>query len=360
MHGIEKLVIAILLTTAMQMVVPCHAAEEPSDKFSDYYLIKKCPSVARRYVIGDKNGAQEQAKELLPKLEQRYRERHNANTKPKRYDFGSELEMVQAVIRDDQKSVEHFMDNGYRAGNIEFEGFKYGLKEALAVHERALALIAADPLTGKSSSQYMLQGRAVAAMMYATGQIHQAKVLASELLSLIPQLKAEAAKKTTEPIGAYTYETEETVLTGITKDAKTVVSEYLKEEPYTDDSIGARLEEGYGKIYLYKRLKMDFDHLPYAYNYLGWAQALAGNYDESERAYKTALRLAKERYDHEYPEIPLRIQAEYAAMLKVAGKAEQAAKMSADLTPARLAEVNAKARHEQTPHIQAVPPGWGP
>ena len=50
---------------------------------------------------------------------------------------------------------------------------------------------------------------------------------------------------------------------------------------------------------MYKRLEKDVrleNRLAYAYKDLGWFQAIAGNYDESARAYETALQLAQGRY----------------------------------------------------------------
>jgi len=352
MNRIEISIIIGLFTWAMSLpTVWSYSDAESNSESSDSELINKCPFVAILYVCGDKISSQQFANKVLPSIEKKFEERRTATTAIRAYDFAGELDMLRAVIRDDNKFVQNYMDNKYFAPDIELEGFKFGLNEQLRIYERSLALIAAEPLYGPSSRAYLTQGDNVAAMLYVAGQKDRAKSLAKELLPLLERLQLE--EKTSIYSAWYKYKPEEEVmLKGILSDDKDAVAKYMVGQTYIKDSLGARLEEAYGRIYLYKRLYKDLaleDRLPYAYKNLGWVQAIAGNYDESERAYKTALQLAQNRYSRNYPEILRGVRSEYAAMLKLAGKADEAAKLAKGLTPfnSSLAPTSG-------------PPSWGP
>ncbi len=348
------MVVLIFLSSVMAGPA-CSAVENVSDKtLCDIELEKKCPNIALLYVCGDKISAQRLANETLPSVEKKYKELHATTNANKIYDYASELDMLKAVIGDDGKSVEKYMNKDFHLSDVFFQGIKFGLNEQLQVYERSLSLIAAEPLNGPSSYAYLIQGEPVAAMLYESGQIDRAKPLARELLLL----QSAESKKNTSRCGhslfKLNYERQEAMLNGILNNDNEAVAKYMVRQACIEDSIGARLEEAYGRIYLYKKLHKDLpleNRLAYAYKYLGWVQAVAGNYDESERAYHTALELAQEKYGRDYPEIPLEVRSEYSGMLRVAGKTAEADKMAEGLTRNYLNKVAAKAHPEQSSQI---------
>ena len=257
----------------------------------------------------------------------------------------------------DDKTGQNYSRNSCDVRNESF-GFDIGLKEAIAVAQRERVLMAAEPIYDRASAD-LCSGNTLAALLYADGQKDAAKSLAKELLPLIkgaPTVRPPFIENESKKID----DENEAFLRGILDNNDKVVANYLPVAAYADDSIGRRLEEAYGRIYLYKRLKMDLSRLPYAYKELGWTQALAGNYKESERAYKTALLLALKQYEPSYPEIPLLIRSEYAGMLRVAGKAAEADKLAAGLTPSSYREVELKAHPERATQLLHGPaPNWG-
>jgi tetratricopeptide (TPR) repeat protein len=335
MNLVKKMVIVILMVAVLP--IEAFAEQEPKDEFYAVELMVKCPSVARLYMTENKAKAQQLAKEMIPSAEKIYNEAHKStDSHLKPYDCGNELKIFKAIVQDDKKPIEDFMNSYfYQPEDMDFIGFNFGLKEAIAVKKRELALIAAEPVYGPLSSEYLQRGYLVAQLLYAAGQQEQAKSLAKDLLPLTEREE----NKSFLPF-----------IHNILEDDKKTISD-LSTSDYADDSIGRRLEEAYGRIYLYKRLKMDWFRLAYAYRELGWNQAIAGNYDESERAYKTVLRLAPGVRD--YPEIPLQIRSELAAVLKLAGKIEEATKLAKGLTPSLFEEVRTKsnANHCGSNHL---------
>ncbi len=367
--NITSAVLIVILVFVFTMGAPAKASSECKVySIEDWKESKECPKIARMYVTGDKDDAVRLAKELLPSVEHIYTKRHNVkNPDEATYDFGAELSMLQAVIKDDQQQVKEYMENDYDAEEDGFYGFKVGLDQALAVYKKSMQLTAAEPLYGRLSSRYLNDGELVVALSYASGHKDEAKELAKQLL---PLAQNEKIVLNPDPaVDRILRKDKEGFLNGILNDDKDVIvyhsssknrsATFVALDSSSGVNVGEMLENAYGRIYLHKKFSM-YDRLPYDYCTLGNAQAIAGNYDESDRAYKMALILAGERYG-ESSMIRLWIKSSYAAMLTIAGKVEASKKLADGLTPEYAEKVQAKAHADFLKHpVECPPAGWGP
>jgi tetratricopeptide (TPR) repeat protein len=378
--------IIVIATTVINTTAAAESvSNRPNYDQEGHDLIEQCRKAAFRYSLGDNEWAPARAKELLPLVIKRYDELRVSKETPF-HDFSIELNMLNAVIKNDRSSLitclkQNDYDLDMTKKDSELLGVEFGLEDTLALLKKYMELCGNEPLFGKQSYRYLDRGEAVAALMYAAGQKEEAKALAKQLIPLAQRKKAEESKRPSNY--PYEYRTDyETILSGIISDDKnSVVYEstekvtapgYIKQAEVsfytTYDSIGRSLEAAYGEVYLDKQLNR-IERLPAAYRNVGLAQALAGNYDESDRAYRAALRLAENHYGKEnysfFPEIILRIKSEYAGMLKMAGRTDASAKIAEGITPEYLEQLAAKADSKWHPDElksfskRPIPPEWG-
>lgn len=233
-------------------------------------------------------------------------------------------------------------------------GLSLNDNEAVYYWQRVVAFYSAYPVAHRPIWDLNIAMFCLAPLLFLDGKVEEAKKIATDAIPLVDELITEETKQvkaSSDPgkLGPLNglKETKQMFQSLLNGDKK-AVKDFAQRHVIKDETVGALLEGAYGQVWICKNNAHWFERLPWAYDYLGKIQTIAGDYREAERAFKASLGLAEHQYATRYPAVIDDIRSDYATMLSLSGK-----KIEAD-------KVSKKIRHLTGTTIYGNPPTWYP
>lgn len=171
--------IAVLMCLMIAILPALAAADQDRDPTflqSNPLLEIQCSWIARKYVTGDKEEAQQAAQKTLTSIETKYKEDHSKRKEQLYKRISAQLDLLKSITNGDDTAVRDYMHSTYFIVNDESIGLEFGPREALFVHENELNLIAAEPLFGKESLQYLSHATDLIRELYLDGEKSELKL----------------------------------------------------------------------------------------------------------------------------------------------------------------------------------------